>query len=1356
MTSVIRVPPRLLTLLAIGVVPLSAQTVYLRTPGTGFCKVVGAASTTPIRISVNNASLCGLANGQTILVTEVRGNTAANIHLENAGDTVNVARIVTNLTGNSFELRDLANNPVAASGSYINGGRVGRATAYTMKSHPRMYLDGPGGAITASISDTGPTGRANAANIPFTALKNAGTQWGTAWGDDRSGSRAAGNALIWLANGDTAARANALASLANITQVLGTPACDETSRGCAASGSNVGDYPLEFMEIFSLAYSIMHDQMAAGDRTNYLEFILSDLSWNQGGIGYTGTAKTKGLFKTSGPQRVGPGTVTADGLAVTGAGTSFLADVAAGDIVNLPALQAYGYGYQVAAVNSDTSLTLVQPVGGGNPSGQSVPAGSLYQVAPAWNDTMYGFTWFTKHFDYSLMCGGATHLDLPETTLASCDENYGLNAGLYQSPTNNLILARMMGYYAIGVSTCGDDPRGCLLLSLANEWFVNLSLPRAMAIWTGYTQSNPSYQQWRMQNLTLQIQAMNKNSFVEQPDYLAGTDIVGKTARWGIAAHMGDIDLLDGGGRRPLFMPNTEPALYAIDGLLMHAQLASVFLAPLTNESRYFKHWLTTQLPYDENFIRYASGEATWWHFLYNDPASTPLTAPTTMTFPNTNQPQCAAIYGAANCPATLGKYMGVSVQNWNADRTYLALNGHSYAALDHGDPEAGGRMLIVKNGHVLMGPDSSDFYGERINRDYTEIGGTMDNMEIYPGIGPVSPYWMAGDDNYMVSNLNVTGTYKAAANATSVSRQMIHLKSGGLQDYIVDHVRAVTSAPMSIRGMQHSQLRGCGTPAATTCIVLNSGSATVTNTHPNPDAGIVSKVLAVGGNIATRTDSGSPTDGSYTGGKGKTFRWHVCPTSNGSTCAAATTAEWVVVHKPSTNLTDTLPPIVQGASGVFRIVEIQDPVRPKVAVFTAAGATAGLVNFATSHAGTGQYVVSGLAPGPYSISRNGTPVGIRVSDPGGNSIGFESEAGNISIVPGPPPLGILTETLPNAALGKTYHASVTAFSSTTPYTWQHISGTICAGLSLSQSGNEALISGSATLLGTCTFTLRVVNSTVTENASRQFTITVVEPGPPVGMATTWLPVGHIGDSYTGGLKATGGTLPLTWSVTAGGLCPGLVLEASTGWIRGTPTQLGVCVATFRVTDTGNEFVERQFFIAVLDSDHLLLSLSPVAASRTGAIFHFGRKGLDFATPCSLVLRQDNASGTILATLPSSSGPSRRTLVAAGLPAGQTIHSAVTCGAESAEGQFATGSAPPAARSVKLVFHPPAHTPPVADVLVYYDASPSLQESLVASCAGGTCTAVVSTTEPILFWRGVYRDASANVVATSGLHRIAP
>ena len=84
---------------------------------------------------------------------------------------------------------------------------------------------------------------------------------------------------------------------------------------------------------------------------------------------------------------------------------------------------------------------------------------------------------------------------------------------------------------------------------------------------------------------------------------------------------------------------------------------------------------------------------------------------------------------------------------------------------------------------------------------------------------------------------------------------------------------------------------------------------------------------------------------------------------------------------------------------------------------------------------------------------------------------------------------------------------------------------------------------------------------------------------PPLVITTTTLPSGGLGAPYYGGLAATGGRPPYTWSAT--GLPPGLFLTAITGAITGIPTAAGGYTVSVSVSDAGIQTVSAQYTISV-------------------------------------------------------------------------------------------------------------------------------------------------------------------------------
>jgi hypothetical protein len=92
-----------------------------------------------------------------------------------------------------------------------------------------------------------------------------------------------------------------------------------------------------------------------------------------------------------------------------------------------------------------------------------------------------------------------------------------------------------------------------------------------------------------------------------------------------------------------------------------------------------------------------------------------------------------------------------------------------------------------------------------------------------------------------------------------------------------------------------------------------------------------------------------------------------------------------------------------------------------------------------------------------------------------------------IAVVAGPPPVPV-DETLPNAIISVPYSQTFAVSGGVGPFTFSVPSGSPPTGITLSSVG---VLSGTATALGSSTFTVKVVDSTGA-NGSIPFTLAVV------------------------------------------------------------------------------------------------------------------------------------------------------------------------------------------------------------------------------------------------------------------------
>ncbi len=162
-------------------------------------------------------------------------------------------------------------------------------------------------------------------------------------------------------------------------------------------------------------------------------------------------------------------------------------------------------------------------------------------------------------------------------------------------------------------------------------------------------------------------------------------------------------------------------------------------------------------------------------------------------------------------------------------------------------------------------------------------------------------------------------------------------------------------------------------------------------------------------------------------------------------------------------------------------------------------------------------------------------------------------------------PLAVITAQLPDASAGVAYSQKLQAGGGKPPYTWNISTGFLPAGLSFNEKTGE--ISGTPKLSGAGRFTVRVTDSRdPAVSVSRVMTVTV---RPPVlTIAEAVCPGGTARTSYNYKLQANGGFFPYVWSVSAGSLPAGLILNPATGVISGTPKAAGTAKFTVKVTDS--------------------------------------------------------------------------------------------------------------------------------------------------------------------------------------------
>ena len=171
--------------------------------------------------------------------------------------------------------------------------------------------------------------------------------------------------------------------------------------------------------------------------------------------------------------------------------------------------------------------------------------------------------------------------------------------------------------------------------------------------------------------------------------------------------------------------------------------------------------------------------------------------------------------------------------------------------------------------------------------------------------------------------------------------------------------------------------------------------------------------------------------------------------------------------------------------------------------------------------------------------------------------------------------------TLDVALLNWSYYQALNAQGGSQPYTWTITSGQLPPGIiQIGQGGGW--INGVATQLGTYNFVLQVKDSSSPGYTVSQAISLQVKP-VPLQITGVDAPPAPLGLNYHFQVPLFGGTPPFVWNVSSGQLPPGLILDASTGYIDGVPTQLGSFAFTMQATDAGSppQVAPRNYVIAV-------------------------------------------------------------------------------------------------------------------------------------------------------------------------------
>jgi hypothetical protein len=233
------------------------------------------------------------------------------------------------------------------------------------------------------------------------------------------------------------------------------------------------------------------------------------------------------------------------------------------------------------------------------------------------------------------------------------------------------------------------------------------------------------------------------------------------------------------------------------------------------------------------------------------------------------------------------------------------------------------------------------------------------------------------------------------------------------------------------------------------------------------------------------------------------------------------------------------------------------------------------------------------------------------------------------------------TSPLPGDTIGAAYSQAIAFTGGTAPFSWSVTSGTLPAGLTLTND----VLSGTPTATGSSTFTVKVIDAAMA-NVSKSLTMTIY--ALPVITTTNLLASNTVGAVYSQVFAATGGTPPLSWSLDSGAFPDGLAL--STNVLSGTLAAAGTFNFTLRATDAVSVTTTKTFAVTInpppaitnastLASDTLGKAYS-LTLGATGGITPYTWSIVSGSLPTNLTM---NSSGKISGT-PTVAGTSTFTV----------------------------------------------------------------------------------------------------------------
>jgi large repetitive protein len=417
------------------------------------------------------------------------------------------------------------------------------------------------------------------------------------------------------------------------------------------------------------------------------------------------------------------------------------------------------------------------------------------------------------------------------------------------------------------------------------------------------------------------------------------------------------------------------------------------------------------------------------------------------------------------------------------------------------------------------------------------------------PATGGTAPYSYAITANALPPGLNINGTtgeitgIPTTLGTFNFSVRATDSSTGTGAPYAVSTPMAITVVDgLPVAGDVTASV-GYGAAATPLTLVLSGGAATSVAIDSAPSHG-------------TATVTG-PTAISYqpaAGFAGSDTFTYIARNGSGDSAPA------------QVSITVGSPTITVSAAGILSSVAGT----PYSQTFTWAGGAAPYSGYQVANLPAGLSITSSTAN---SVTISGTPTQAgnftlqASATDSSTGTGPFTTAQDFTLAVASPTLFVTPAALAPATAGTAYQQAVTTAGGVAPY--RHaVSGTLPSGVVF--DGDSGVFSGTPTQAGSFALAVTVTDSTIGTPGSvvQNYTLEVTSPALSLTPAAGSLPGTTAGSAYQVAFSAGNGVAPYTFATTAGTLPAGLVLDAASGRLAGTPTVAGTYSFSITATDS--------------------------------------------------------------------------------------------------------------------------------------------------------------------------------------------